>query len=139
MPKINAVVDGAGEQTFGIWVQDFPLPPAGRTVRDRALNPQPEDRRIDKKYRDSFRDRVGGRTGAAGKSNLVVCGAQTDFCVLSTCSGAFVRGYGVTLYRMDALTADQTERGKPHQRRIVEFRQHVPGAGCGHPDGREDG
>ena len=125
VPKINAVVDKAREADIPvIWVQDSSYLQPGENEYEitPALNPQPEDRRIDKKYRDSFEGtELADELERLGVGNLMVCGAQTDFCVLSTCSGAFVRGYGVTLVSDGHLTADQTERGKPAPDTIVNF------------------
>lgn len=125
LPKINEVV--AKARVAGvpvIWVQDSSYFQPGQEEYEvgEELDPRPEDIRVAKKYRDSFEGTVlGEELERLGVHELVVCGGHTDYCLLTTCSSAFVRGYGVTLVADAHLTSDQTEWGKPAPEVIVNF------------------
>lgn len=63
-----------------------------------ALVAQPGDWRVDKRTCDAFlRTDLHTRLQAAGVDHVVVCGAQSDFCVSATAQGALSHGHGVTL------------------------------------------
>ena len=78
------------------------------------LVPADGEARIDKRWGDSFAQTDLEQTlDGLGVSRLVLCGAQTDFCIIATLYGAIHRGYDVTLVE-DAHTTDDTEfRGRP--------------------------
>lgn len=79
-----------------------------------ALVPSAGETRIDKRWGDSFAETgLESALNGLGVTRLVLCGAQTDFCILATLYGAIHRGYDVTLVE-DAHTTDDTEfRGRP--------------------------
>lgn len=79
-----------------------------------ALVPAAGESKVDKQYGDSFADTdLESVLSRLGVSRIVLCGAQTDFCIQSTMYGAVQRGYDVTLVE-DAHTTDHTEfRGQP--------------------------
>lgn len=78
------------------------------------LVPMAGEVRIDKRWGDSFAEtELEPVLDRLGVSRLVLCGAQTDFCIIATLYGAIHRGYDVTLVE-DAHTTDDTEfHGRP--------------------------
>jgi nicotinamidase-related amidase len=69
-----------------------------------ALDRQPADPVVAKRYRDSFAaTELGTILDGAGARRLVITGAQSDFCVQTTALSALFHGYDVTLVR-DAHT-----------------------------------
>ncbi|WP_236553721.1 MULTISPECIES: cysteine hydrolase family protein [Rathayibacter] len=83
-----------------IWIQDhddFPPESSPWELVD-VLLPAAKEVRVRKTRRDSF---VGtdleGILRRLGVEQLVVCGAQTDFCVQTTTFSAAVRGFDVVL------------------------------------------
>lgn len=83
------------------------------------LSPQltvhPGDWRVDKRHGDAFlRTDLHARLQAAGVTEVLLCGAQSDFCVSATAQGALSHGYAVTLVAdahttlaNDVLSAEQ--------------------------------
>jgi len=75
---------------------------------------------VHKRYGDSFEDtdleQVLARLGVG---RLVICGAQTDACVISTCYGALVRGYDVTLVADAHTTGDKSAYGLPRAADVI--------------------
>jgi nicotinamidase-related amidase len=75
---------------------------------------------LEKSYPDSFEgtdlESVLSRL-AVGR--IVVVGAQTDGCILSTLHGAFVRGYDVTLVGDAHTTEDQTALGASSPDQVI--------------------
>jgi Isochorismatase family len=51
---------------------------------------------------------------------LVVAGAQTDACILSTLHGAIIRGYDATLVADALTTEDLTPWGAPEPRKVID-------------------
>jgi nicotinamidase-related amidase len=51
---------------------------------------------------------------------LIVAGAQTDGCIMSTLHGAFVRGYDTTLVGDAHSTEDNRKWGAPAPEVVVE-------------------
>ena len=81
---------------------------------------------IEKRYGDSFEDTNLAETlNDIGASKLVVCGAQSDACVLSTIFGGFVRGYDVTLVGDAHTTEDRSEYGAPPADQVIEFLNNI--------------
>lgn len=75
---------------------------------------------VHKRYGDSFEGTdLEQILGERQVGRLVVAGAQTDACILSTLHGAFVRGYDVTLVKDAHTTEDLTEWGAPPPDRVV--------------------
>lgn len=65
---------------------------------DDRLHARPEDRRVFKTSPDSFhRTDLDAVLKGLGVKHLVVCGAQSDFCVDTTTRRALSAGYDVTL------------------------------------------
>ncbi|HEY5820858.1 MAG TPA: cysteine hydrolase family protein [Propionibacteriaceae bacterium] len=74
-----------------------------------ALVPLEGEPRIDKTYGDSFAETdLESVLGGLDVSHVVLCGAQSDFCITATLYGAIHRGYDVTLVA-DGHTTDDTE------------------------------
>ncbi len=80
-----------------------------------AIAPLPGERIVDKRTPDSFHETtLAADLAAAGATRLVLCGAQTEYCVDTTCRRAAALGYPTVLVQ-DAhstwgngiLTADQ--------------------------------
>lgn len=70
------------------------------------LVPVDGETRLRKRYSDSFADtELESTLDDLSIGRVVICGAQTNACVRSTCYGAMVRGYDVTLIE-DAHTSD---------------------------------
>ncbi|MDT3445359.1 MULTISPECIES: isochorismatase family protein [unclassified Pseudofrankia] len=111
------------DQVPVIWVQQtdehlVPESDGWRIVPE--LLPGDEERRIEKRYGDSFED-----TGLAGVlaglrvGRLVVVGAQTDQCIRSTLHGALARGYDATLVSDAHTTEDTTAWGAPPPEAVI--------------------
>jgi nicotinamidase-related amidase len=85
-----------------------------------GLAPHDSESLIEKTYGDSFED-TNLETVLTGLEigRLVVVGAQTDACILSTLHGAFVRGYDVTLIGDAYTTEDQTAWGASPPEQVI--------------------
>ncbi|MDR1264665.1 MAG: isochorismatase family protein [Propionibacteriaceae bacterium] len=118
MVKIVGLVDDARRRGVPVvWVQHSN---AGLPYGSHAWEIVPElvpadaEPIVHKRFGDSFEDTDLGQVLARlGVGRLVVCGAETDACVLSTLFGAFVRGYDVTLVGDAHTTEDQSVDGLP--------------------------
>jgi len=83
-----------------------------------AIGPHGGEKVIDKRTPDSFHETsLMADLTADGINRLIVMGAQTEFCVDTTCRRAFSLGFGVTLvsdghstWDNATLTADQIIR-----------------------------
>lgn len=116
--RIADLVTGArAAGTPVVWVQhqetQMPIDSDAWQLVD-ALVPTAGETRIDKRWGDAFAETdLESTLDGLGVSRLVLCGAQTDFCIIATVYGAIHRGYDVTLVE-DAHTTDDTEfRGRP--------------------------
>lgn len=84
------------------------------------LVPRPDEARVEKHYGDSFEDTdLDSVLEGLEVGHVVVCGAQTDACIVSTLFGGFVRGYDVTLARDAHTSPDRTDRGLPDPETIA--------------------
>lgn len=68
------------------------------------LQPRPSEARVHKRYRSSF-EQTNLVELLADTRELIVCGAQTNYCIRHTIHAALDRGYNVTLVA-DAHTTD---------------------------------
>ena len=100
---VNSVADrarAAGQPVIFIQheedgVMDFNSP--GWQLDDR-LHAKPDDIRVRKRVPDSFQNTdLQAKLQALRVDKLVVCGAQTEYCVDSTVRGALAHGYPVVL------------------------------------------
>jgi nicotinamidase-related amidase len=124
-----------------IWVQhnDAELPIGSDDWQLAAgLEPLPDEARVDKQYRSSFEATDLEEVLAGhGIGSLVVCGAETNFCIRHTLHAALERGYDVTLVA-DAHTAlDSTWEDPPIPAELVieelnrSYRDYqLPGRRC---------
>lgn len=63
-----------------------------------ALDPQPQDVHLEKRWSDAFRDTdLDTLLREAGVSRVVLVGAQTEYCVDATARRAASQGYDVTV------------------------------------------
>jgi len=85
-----------------------------------GLVPATDETIVEKCYGDSFeattlQDVLAG----LGARHLVVCGAQSDACVISTLFGGFVRGYDMTLVGDAHTTDDYSPYGLPSPEGVI--------------------
>ncbi|KAL1412174.1 hypothetical protein Q8F55_003184 [Vanrija albida] len=86
-----------------------------------VLVPLDSELRVHKAYGDAFEDTdLEAQLDAAGVRTLVVCGAQTDFCVRSTIHSGLTRGFSVTLLGDAHTTDDLSGYGAPTPNRVVK-------------------
>jgi len=79
-----------------------------------ALVPASGERIVEKRFGDSFEGTdLESILADGGVTRLVVCGAQSDACILSTLFGGFVRGYSMTLVSDAHTTDDRSAFGLP--------------------------
>jgi nicotinamidase-related amidase len=72
-----------------------------------AIAPREGDPRVRKRYGDSFAETTLQETlRGLGARHLVMCGAQTDFCVRTTTQRGLAEGYDVTLVEDCHTTED---------------------------------
>lgn len=75
----------------------MPIGSPGWQLHDEVA-PLPGEPVVHKTYRDAFAGtELDALLAGAGVDTLLVAGAQSDFCIRSTCQAAAVRGYDVTL------------------------------------------
>ena len=84
------------------------------------LVPLPDEVIVEKRYGDAFED-TDLESALAEKhvGSLVLCGAQSDACIISTAFGGFVRGYDVTLVGNAHTTSDRSSYGMPTPDQVV--------------------
>ncbi|MFL6139820.1 MAG: cysteine hydrolase family protein [Frankiaceae bacterium] len=76
---------------------------------------------VHKHYGDSFEATDLEAVLAERKvGRLIVAGAQTDACIMSTLHGAIVRGYDTTLVADAHTTEDLTEWGAPPPDKVID-------------------
>lgn len=82
---------------------------------------------VHKAYGDAFAETdLVERLSEQGVRELVLCGAQTDWCIRSTLHGALLRGYPVALVGDAHTTADTVLDGEPLlARELVRSLNHV--------------
>ena len=94
-----------------VWVQDHGGFPEGSRDWELAapLERRPDEPLVRKEFRDSFIDtNLQDVLSGLGAKNLVVAGAQSDYCIRTTTQAAAARGYDVTLV-CDAHTTTDAE------------------------------
>lgn len=111
----RAVAVIAGARAAGvpvIWIrhQDEDLVPGTEGYElAPGLLPEPGERRVTKYYRDAFEaTALTAHLQENGAQRLVVCGAQSDFCIRTSTQRAAAEGYDVTLLA-DAHTTKDAE------------------------------
>lgn len=106
-----------------VWIQhSSELMPIGSASWEMVpeLIPADDEPIVHKRYGDSFEDTDLEQVLAKlGVGRLVVCGAQTDACVISTLYGALVRGYDVTLVADAHTTDDRSAYGLPAASEVI--------------------
>lgn len=122
--NVGALVEKArAERVPVVWVQhsDEQLEresDAWRIVPELA--PGDAEPLVEKHYGDSFEDSsLETVLAGLGVGRLVVCGAQTDWCIRSTLHGALVRGYDATLVADAHTTEDLTAWGAPPPDQVI--------------------
>jgi nicotinamidase-related amidase len=76
---------------------------------------------VHKHYGDAFEDTDLEAVLAERKvGRLIVAGAQTDACIMSTLHGAIVRGYDTTLVADAHTTEDFTQWGAPPPDKVID-------------------
>ena len=76
---------------------------------------------VHKRYGDSFEETDLEKVLAERKvGRLIVSGAQTDACIMSTLHGAVVRGYDAMLVKDAHTTEDLTEWGAPPPAAVID-------------------
>jgi nicotinamidase-related amidase len=84
------------------------------------LTPGETEPLVEKSYGDSFEaTTLETVLSSLGVGQLVVVGAQTDWCVRSTLHGAIARGYDAMLVADAHTTEDQTEWGAPPPEAVI--------------------
>jgi len=108
-----------------VWVQhSSQFMPIGSAEWEMAPELAPADGEaiVHKRYGDSFEDTDLEQVLAnLGVGRLIVCGAQTDACVISTLYGALVRGYDVTLVADAHTTDDRSAYGLPAASDVISL------------------
>ena len=116
--RVAGLVDRARRADVPVvWVQHFneDLIEGSDDWRIAApLLPLDTERIVGKHYGDSFEDTIlMDILTDLGVKHLVVCGAQSDACIISTLFGGFVRGYSMTLVSDAHTTEDRSHHGVP--------------------------
>ncbi|QIS15204.1 isochorismatase family protein [Nocardia arthritidis] len=106
-----------------IWIQhsndEVPIGSDGWAIV-AELKPADTERRIEKKYGDSFEDTaLESILADLGIGRLVISGAQTDGCIRSTLHGALTRGYDTILVSDAHTTEDLTQWGAPSPEKVI--------------------
>jgi len=113
--KIRTTVDRARAAGVPVvWVRhsadDLPEGSAGWAIRP-DLGAQATETVVGKKHNSSFEEtNLEQVLAELGTTRLVLCGAQTNWCIRATGYGALERGYDVTLVS-DGHTTEDTELG----------------------------
>lgn len=114
--RIAALVDRARREGCPVvWVRhsDDELvagSPGWRIVDE--LIPSPDEPVVEKTFGDAFEETdLGNVLDGLGAARLVVCGAQTEWCIRSTLHGAVARGYDAVLVSDAHTTADASHEG----------------------------
>lgn len=92
------------------------------------LVPADGERIVHKHYGNSFESTdLDALLAAAGVGNVIVTGAQTDACVISTLHGAVAAGYGATLVSDAHTTEDLSPYGAPPPDQVIRHTNIVWG------------
>ena len=76
---------------------------------------------VEKLYGDAFEDTdLESLLSEKHVGSLILCGAQSDACIISTAFGGFIRGYDVTLVEDAHTTSDRSSYGMPAPDQVVE-------------------
>lgn len=121
MDTVNSLISAARKQKIPfIFVQhEFPEGPMKRGGDGWKLDPRLEQPLSDesiiyKTLPNAFADTTLKETlDQIGATHLYICGAQTDFCVDSSCRGAFDLHYDVTLITDAHTTTDNAHLTAP--------------------------
>jgi nicotinamidase-related amidase len=114
--RIASLVDRARREGCPVvWVRhnddELPAGSPGWCIVD-GLVPGPDEPVMDKRFGDAFEDTDLDRVlGGLDVSRLVVCGAQTEWCIRSTLHGAVARGYDAVLVTDAHTTSDASHEG----------------------------
>ena len=123
--NIAALVDKArAENVPVVWVQhssdEMPEGSEGWRYVPELRQDQSEPV-VHKRYGDSFEETDLEKVLAERKvGRLIVSGAQTDACIMSTLHGAVVRGYDAMLVKDAHTTEDLTEWGAPPPAAVID-------------------
>ena len=122
--KVSELVDRARRQGVPVvWIRHSSQyvvygSDAWQIVPD--LVPLPNEAIVEKRYGDAFEDTdLEPVLSEKHVGSLVLCGAQSDACIISTAFGAFVRGYDVTLVADANTTSDRSSYGMPTPDQVV--------------------
>lgn len=89
-----------------------------------ALDPLPGEPVVAKSYRDAFAD-TGLAATLGDADHLVLCGAQTDYCVRTTAQRAAADGYGITWVTDAHTTCDvRTSAGTVRAEDVIAQHDH---------------
>lgn len=84
------------------------------------LSPADGEQIVHKNYGNSFEStELDAILTDAGVGNVIVTGAQTDACVISTLHGAVAAGYGATLVSDAHTTEDLSGYGAPPPEQVI--------------------
>lgn len=104
-----------------IFMRDTRVAPDG--ALHSGLNRAPDDAVIDKDFCDAFLDTpLHARLQAAGVTDLVVCGLQSDYCIDTSCRRAAALGYRVLLAADAHSTFDHDDLPAA---RIIAHHNHI--------------
>jgi nicotinamidase-related amidase len=116
--RIASLVERARQSGIAVvWVrhgdEDLVAGSKGWQIVSQLL-PLPGESIVEKHFGDSFEDTNLDQVLAdLNVRRLVVCGMQSDGCILATLFGGFVRGYDMTLVGDAHTTNDRTKFGVP--------------------------
>lgn len=102
------------------------------------LDPRQDEPRIFKTFSDSFSGtELEAVLGGLGAKRLILCGAQSDFCIRNTWHSALLRGFDTVLVS-DAHTTADAEWGESQisADTIVAFTNMYAQFGSEYPNGR---
>ena len=122
---IASLVDRArAAGTPVVWIQhesDELVPGTDAWQLVPELVPADGERIVPKKYGNSFEaTELDDLLADLGVGSLLVTGAQTDACVISTLHGAVAAGYGATLVSDAHTTEDLSPWGAPSPDKVID-------------------
>jgi len=89
-----------------------------------SVAPLPGEPIVEKRFGDAFQETdLANVLTDRGIDELLVCGMQSDFCVVATVRGAMKRGYGVTL--VENAHATYASDGKTEREIIDELHRSL--------------